>query len=283
MLLPFHFVEDPSFRSWQLEPTVTVGILVVGFLYFRWIRRERAKHPDEEVVSTRQQTYFVLGLVAFVLALLSPVDAWADYLLTMHMVQHILLTIVGPPLLLLGLPVGMVKSLASTGRLWTAWRFITRPLTAFFVFNFFFSFMHLPVLYNLILRNEIVHVGAHLGLMGTALIVWWPVLAPGREYGEMSNAIKMLYLMANTVPGQIVGAAITLTNPPIYYEYTLAPFRLWGMSLQTDQEVGGLLMWVGVGSFFLWVAGMAFFKWAHAADDAERRRVSGSPQEASGP
>lgn len=274
MLVPFHFVENPSFRSWQLEPTVTVGILAAAFFYFRWIRNERAKHPDEEVVSFRQQAYFVAGLISFALALLSPLDAFADYLLSMHMVQHILLSIVGPPLLLLGLPVGMVKALSGLGRLWTAWRFITRPLLAFFIFNFVFSFMHLPLIYNAILRYELIHVAAHLALMGTAILVWWPVLAPGPEYGEMSKAMKILYLVANTVPGQIVGAVITLVAAQIYEEYAAAPFRLWGMSLQTDQEIGGLLMWVGVGSFFLWVAGTAFFKWAHAADEAERRRIT---------
>lgn len=281
MLIPFHFVENPSFLSWQLEPTVTVGILAAAFLYFRWIRNERAKRPAEEVVTTKQQVLFVSGLAAFVLALLSPLDPFADYLLTVHMMQHILLSIVGPPLLLMGLPVGLVHSLSKIGRPWTVWRALTKPLRAFFLFNGVFSFMHLPVIYNLILRNELVHIGAHLALMGTAIIMWWPVLAPGREYGEISPAMKILYLVASTVPGQLVGAIITLVAAPLYDEYAKAPFRLWGMSLQTDQEIGGLLMWVGVGSFFLWVAGTAFFKWAHQADEDERRRVTPAAREIS--
>lgn len=276
VLLPFHFAENPGFLSFNFEPTVIVGIAVAGFLYFRWIAVHRQRHPGEQVVSLKQQVYFSLGLFTFALALLSPLDAFATYLLSMHMVQHILLTIVGPPLLLLGLPREMVQAIAGLGRPWTAWRFITRPLIAFFVFNAVFSLIHLPVLYNLILVNQPVHIISHLLLMGTAVVAWWPVLAPGREYGEMSPLMKMLYLVANTVPGQVVGAIITLTNPPIYSEYAEAPFRLWGLSLQYDQEIGGLLMWVGVGSFFLFAAGMAFFKWAHAADDAERRRISGA-------
>jgi putative membrane protein len=275
MLIPFHFVENPGFRSWHFEPTVLVGIAVAGFLYFRWIKLHAERHPDEEFVTTKQQVMFVLGLASFIIALISPIDAWASYLLSMHMTQHILVTIVGPPLLLLGLPKAAVQSLSNLGKPWEVWRFVTRPLFAFFLFNAVFSFIHLPVLYNLILRSQAVHIAMHLALIGTALVLWWPVLAPGREYGEISPAMKILYLVANTVPGQVVGAIITLTDAPIYSEYALAPQRLWGLSLQTDQEIGGLLMWVGVGSFFLGVAGMAFFKWAADADAAERRKITG--------
>ena len=276
MLIPFHYVINPGILSWQLEPTVVVGVVLAGFLYFRWIHLHRQRHPDETFVTTNQQAMFVAGLATFVLALLSPVDAFAKYLLSMHMVQHVLLTIVGPPLLLLGLPKAAVEALSNLGRPWVVWRFLTRPLIAFVAFNVVFSLIHLPVVYNLILVNQPFHIASHLVLIGTAIIMWWPVLAPGREYGEISPAMKILYLVASTVPGQIVGAIITLAAAPLYSEYALAPERIWGLSLATDQEIGGLLMWVGVGSFFLGVAGMAFFRWAHVADDNERRKITGS-------
>lgn len=275
MLFPFHFVENPTIWSWYLEPTVTVGILLTGFLYFRWIKQYREKNPGEEGATRKQQVYFGLGLLTFVFALLSPIDPWAEYLLSVHMLQHILLTIVGPPLLVYGLPKPMVNSLSGIGRPWTAWRFITKPLIAFALFNFTFSAIHLPAVYNLILTNQAFHIAMHLALMGTAIVAWWPVLAPGAEHGELTSLKKMVYLVAHTVPGQIVGAIITLTGAPIYAEYANAPYRLWGMSLQTDQEVGGLLMWVGVGSFYLAAAGRAFFIWARDADAAERRRITG--------
>lgn len=275
LLTPFHLVPNPSFLSWHFEPTVLVGIALAGFLYFRWISVQRKKHPNEEIASTKHQAYFVAGLASFFIALISPVDAFASYLLSLHMVQHILVTIVGPPLLLLGLSKPMVQAMSGLGQPWTVWRFITRPIPAFFIFNAVFSLIHLPVLYNLILVSEPIHIISHLALMGTAVIAWWPVLAPGREYGEISNAMKILYLVANTVPGQVVGAVITLSASPLYSEYALVPQRLWGLSVQSDQEIGGLLMWVGVGSFYLAVAGMAFFKWAAAADEEERRRISG--------
>lgn len=274
MLIPFHFASNPGFLSWQLEPTVIVGVATAGFLYIRFVQLHKQRNPHSASITAKHQAMFALGLLSFVLALLSPIDAWASYLLSMHMTQHILLTIVGPPLLLLGLPKPAIEALARMGRPWTAWLFITRPLVAFFLFNTVFALMHLPLYYNLILRNQPVHIASHLILIGTAIVMWWPVLAPGREYGEISPAMKILYLVASTVPGQVVGAIITLAAAPLYSEYALAPLRIWGMSLQTDQEIGGLLMWVGVGSFYLGVAGMAFFKWAAAADDAERRRIT---------
>ena len=126
MLIPLHtgFVANPGFGSWQFEPTVVIGTAVAGFLYFRWIRHYEAGHPGEQGASTLRQATFVAGLLTFVIALLSPVDAFASYLLTMHMTQHILLTIVGPPLLLLGLSPQMYASLPRLGKPWTGWRFL---------------------------------------------------------------------------------------------------------------------------------------------------------------
>jgi putative membrane protein len=277
MLLPLHtgFAANPGFGSWQFEPTVIIGIAVAGFLYFRWIRNYERSHPGERAASGIQQTAFVMGLATFAIALLSPVDVFASYLLTMHMTQHILLTIVGPPLLLAGLPKAMVKGWTGFGVAWDIWRVVTKPVVAFILFNAVFSLIHLPVFYNLILRNEPVHIASHLGLIGTALLSWWAVLAPGREFGELSPAVKSLYLLAHTVPGQIVGAIITFSSASvIYFEYTHALERLWGLSLVTDQEIGGMLMWIGVGTFYMLAAGLGFYRWADEADSRERRRIT---------
>ena len=189
-------------------------------------------------MSLKQQVYFAFGFFTFALALLLPLDAFACYPLSMHTrctwCSIILLTIVGPPLLL-RLPREVVQTAADPGRPWTAWRFITRPLLASFVFNVVFLLIHPPV-----------HIISHLPLMETALVAWWPVLAPGREYGEISSLMTMLYLVANTVPGQLAGAVVTLTNPPsIYSKHAEAPFRLGGLLLQYDREIGGQFIWAG--------------------------------------
>lgn len=276
MLVPLHagFANNPGFWSWQAEPAAIVGIALAGILYFRWLRRHEIDHPGEQAASGLQQFAFVAGLATYVVALLSPVDTFASYLLTMHMVQHILLTIIGPPLLLLGLPRGIYRSLSQRGTFWSAWRWLTKPFVAFVLFNAVFSFIHLPVLYNLLLSNEIFHIASHLALMGTALLAWWPVLAAGREFGELNPAVKSLYLLAHTVPGVLVGGVITLVDSVLYSEYAHAPLRLWDLSLKTDQEIGGLLMWVGVGSLYLGAAAIAFFRWAAEADNRERSRIT---------
>ncbi len=284
MLVPLHtgFVENPGFGSWQFEPTVVIGVAVAGFLYFRWIHNYETRNPGVRAASAVQKGLFIAGLATFIVALLSPVDVFASYLLTMHMTQHILLTIVGPPLLLAGLPKVMYQWFSERGSLWDYWRVLTNPVVALLVFNAVFSLIHLPVFYDLILRNEPVHIASHLALMGTALLSWWPVLAPGREFGELSPAIKGLYLLAHTVPGQIVGAIITMAGTVLYVEYSHAPERVWGLTLIGDQEIGGLLMWIGVGSFYFAAAGLAFYRWADEADGKEERRITG-PRPSSGP
>ncbi|CAN5327838.1 cytochrome c oxidase assembly protein [soil metagenome] len=278
MFVPLHvgFAENPGFGSWQFEPTVVIGVALAGFLYFRWIRQYERRHPGEQGASTAKQVSFGLGLATFVIALLSPVDVLGSYLLTMHMTQHILLTIVGPPLLLAGLSASMVQRWTELGRAWDVWRILTKPVVAFILFNALFSLMHLPVFYNVILRNEIVHIATHLTLIGAALLSWWSVLAPGRQFGELSQAMKGIYLLAHTVPGQIVGAIITFASASsiLYVEYTHAPERVWGLSLTTDQEIGGLLMWIGVGTFYMLAAGVGFYRWADEADSRERSRIT---------
>ena len=264
-----------SLTSWQLDVPVIVGIVGSAAIYL-WITsaRERARYPGSAALSAGQQISFFLGLLAFAVALLSPIELVSDdYLLSGHMVQHILLTIVGPPLVLLGVPAWLYRVVAQAlGHVWTAWRFATRPLLAFVLFNLTFAVVHFPAFYNLALRDQNVHIFEHVLLWGTAFIGWWPILAPDEKLGALPRPLKGLFLLGSTLPGQVVGALLTFSGSVVYNEYENAP-RLWGLSPLTDQQIGGLLMWVLVGAFFLAAALITFARWAgeQAAGDQRRR------------
>ena len=212
---------------------------------------------------------FVGAVVAVLAALASPLDALSDgYLLSAHMVQHFLLTLVMPPLLLLGLPAWLVRPVFKSWLLGPPLRWLTRPMPAFFVFNVALTLSHLPGLYNMALEDHRLHVGQHLLYMGAAILTWWPLLSPLPEQPRLNYPLRMLYLFAQTMPGALVGAMITYAQEPLYRVYSLAP-RVTPLSVLDDQRLGGLLMWLGVPSFIFILMTITFFVWA---SDEERRQ-----------
>lgn len=291
MLIPLHtnHLTEISLWDWQLDPPVTLGLLGATGLYL-WVTsaRQRGHYAGARPVELWRMACFFAGLLAFAAALLSPLEPLADsFLLTGHMLQHLLITIAGPPLLLLGLPPWLWEALArGSGRLWKVWLLITRPVPAFAIFNLTFAMVHLPVFYNLALSNQNVHILEHVLLWSTAFVGWWCVVAPSKALGAISDPLKGLYLIANTIPGQLVGALITFANPILYDQYAHAS-RVWGLSVRADQEIGGLIMWVGTGTFYLALALFFFLRWANAqvtADRApQRSRTTGPKQPASRP
>jgi putative membrane protein len=265
-----------TLASWYPDPVVILGVLAAGFLYLSSIGRWRARFPGSAPVARGRVASFFSALAIVVLALLSPLEPLADdYLLTAHMIQHLLLTLAVPPLVLYGLPTWLYDAFRQTGMPWRSWRVLTQPAVAFVLFYLPFSLSHVPWFYNLTLRSTPVHVAEHLLFIAAAFLVWWPLLAPGREYGQLSPGLQMVYLFVATIPGQIVGALVTLASEPLYSEYAGAS-RVWGLSPLTDQQIGGLLMWVGTGTAYVLALGMVFFRWSSQEDAAERRRYAAS-------
>jgi putative membrane protein len=290
MLIPLHIEHQTEITlwSWSFDPPVILGLVGSAAIYL-WSTsaRQRAHYPGAAPVESWRIAAFFIGLLAFVIALLSPLEPLSDsFLLTGHMLQHLLITIVGPPLMLLGVPPWLWEAIArGSGNLWKLWLLVTRPVPAFLLFNVTFAFVHIPGFYNLALRNQNVHILEHVLLWATAFVAWWCVVAPSRELGAISAPLKGLYLLANTVPGQLVGALITFSGPILYDEYAHAS-RVWGLSVHTDQEIGGLIMWVGVGTFYFGLAMFVFYRWASAqvaADRAPRRPARAAQPEPPAP
>src|SRR5919202_155365 len=137
---------------------------------------------------------------------------------------------------------------------------ITRGPVAFAVYNVVFSVAPLPVVFDLTLRNEGVHIAEHLLFIATGVLAWWPVLSPVPELPRLSYPFQMLYLFLQTLPCSLVGALITLSGDVLYAPYAAAP-RVWGVTPLADQQIGGLTMWIG-GSLYYFLAFMViFFLW----------------------
>jgi putative membrane protein len=247
--------------EWVGHLSIVLGLagLLVAYVF---AARQRASRTNRQLVTTRQVTFFGTGLLVIYLSLASPLhDLSERYLFSAHMVQHLLLTLVAPPLILLGLPGWMISPLLRwrVVRAVAAW--LTQPIIAFAAFNVAFAISHLPAVYELTLSSHGAHVVEHLIFMGTAVLMWWPILSPSSELPRIAYPLQILYVFFQTIPSSAVGALITLSEQPLYRTYAEAP-RIYGISPLMDQQIGGALMWVGGGAYFLVLATVIFFVWA---------------------
>lgn len=263
-----------SIWSWHFDPFLIFAVYLAGFFYLRSIRRRRAALGGVQPIERRRVVSFFAGLTVAALSLLSPLEPLADdYLLSAHMVQHLALTIATPLLMLYGMAPWMYDAFKRVPALWRTWRILTLPILAFVLFHLPYSISHVPTFYDLTLRSLPVHMLEHAVYTSTAFLVWWPLMAPSREDGQFTSGLQILYLFVQTLPGQVVGAMITNADNPLYNEYDIAP-RIWGLSTMVDQQIGGLIMWIGTSTFYLAAIGVVFFRWASSEDKAERTRMT---------
>jgi putative membrane protein len=219
-----------------------------------------------------RQVAFIGGLVVMLIALATPLDTIGDqYLFTAHMLQHLLLTLVAAPLLLGGTPAWLLRQVLAAMHLTSFVRWARHPIVAFFTFNIVFALAHVPSFYELTLRNEVLHAVEHLVFVGTAMLMWMPVLSPAPDIAARYPALgQVLYLFLQTVPASLLGALLSSTASAYYPTYILAP-RISSLSPLEDQQLGGLIMWVGSGLYFLIATGVVFFVWASREEAANRR------------
>jgi len=213
----------------------------------------------ERRASGRQVAAFMTGVLLLVGLFETPFDTLAADFLSAHMVQHLAVTLVVPPLLLLGTPAWLLEPWFRSSRAVSVGRFLTRPLAAYALFNVPFTLVHLPALYELMLRNTAAHLLSHGVFLLTALLLWWPVLGPLPALPRLAYPLQMLYLLVQTVPGQFIGAFLTFAPSLLYPFYGEA--ARGGVSPELDQQIAGLLMWVGGGFFYLIPLGGVFFAW----------------------
>jgi cytochrome c oxidase assembly factor CtaG len=252
---------DPSaaavLTDWAFDPTIVLAVALAAAVYAAGYRDLAHRGRRGQTVARRHAAYFGLGLLAIVLALVSPVDALSGRLLSMHMVQHLLLLMVAPPLLLLGRPipvlvVGAPRPLArwlARSHARTPWfrgvtSLLTRPFVAWPIFFAVLLTWHLPALYDAALRDPGVHLLEHLSFLTAGILFWWVVVQPQPGRTRLAHGWRLLYVLAAMLPGSVLGLLFIVTGTPLYPFYAgLA--RLWGISVLDDQSLAGTIMLVG--------------------------------------
>jgi cytochrome c oxidase assembly factor CtaG len=256
--------------QWNPAPSIYIGVALLIVLYLYAVGPLRKRYQLADAVKRGQVIFFVVGMLVMFVALASPLDELGDeYLFSAHMVQHLLITLVAPPLLLLGTPGWLLQPLLRKRVLLRIGKVLTHPFVAFFLFNINFWLWHAPPLYNETLANENVHIFEHMLFIVTAVIYWWPILSPVEELPRLSLGGQVLYLFLSGMPSVALGAGLTFI-PPLYSPYIQQPIRAWGISPATDQQLGGLIMWVPVNIIVIVIVSILFIRWMQAQDEKQR-------------
>jgi len=246
--------------SWTLDVPVVALFLTIAAIYFRGWRRLTKLLPRQ--FPTSCLLLFWLGLALLFIALESPLDAFSSLLLQAHMVQHLLLMMVVPPLLLLGQPMlpilrGLPRPFVKEGLgpflRWPALRgfsgALVIPWVAWLLYNLTTVFWHLPALYELALRSPAWHNLEHACFFWTAMLFWWPVVQPWPSRSRWNRWGLIPYLLAADLVNTAIAGSFVFSGKVLYPSYAAAP--LGGLSPLTDQMAAGVIMWVPGSIFYL--------------------------------
>lgn len=253
-----------GWTGWSVHWSTVIGIAALAALYL-W----RARHaPAPDTPTGLEKLSFFAGLLVMFCTLNGPLHDLSDYyLFSAHMVQHLVLTLVLPPLLIAGTPGWMLRPLIRPRAVRAVARVVLRPVMCFVIFNVVFTAWHIPYFYNAAMANHNIHIVEHLMFMAAAVIMWWPFLSPLPELPRLAYPGQMLYCFLMTIPMSVVAIYIAMADHVLYPAYAAAP-RIWGLTPIADQQLGGLIMWIPGGIIFYGIMTVIFFKWAARGEDS---------------
>jgi cytochrome c oxidase assembly factor CtaG len=253
-------VAGAALASWSVPFWATLGVLLAAILYIRGWRR--LAYFRSTLLPRWRLACFLAGLASFWLAIASPLDAFGNFLLTAHMIQHLLMMLVAPPLLLLGSPQNVL--LRGLPR-WAArdalgpflsWpllkrlgHLLTHPAFCWLAAAVALLAWHIPAAYDLALVSPGWHDFEHACLFGTSLLFWWPVVLPWPATPRWHRWAIPVYLLCADLVNTILAAVFSFSDRLLYPTYATVP-RLFGISELSDQATAGAIMWV-FGSFIL--------------------------------
>jgi putative membrane protein len=262
VLALLHPIVNLTWWRWSIHPSTVIGIAALGALYV-WGARRAHRDP-----TTAQKIYFGSGLLLMFASLNGPLhDLSDDYLFSAHMVQHLLLTLALPPLLLAGVPGWMIRRPLATGFIAPVARFFTRAPIAFVTFNVVIAAWHLPPLYNAAMAHHSIHIVEHLMFMVAAVLMWWPLMSQLPELPRLAYPGQMLYAFLMSIPMSIIAVYIAMSDHVLYPAYAAAP-RVLPLSPLEDQLLGALIMWIPGGIIFYIIMTVVFFKWNARGEDS---------------
>lgn len=268
--MPLLHIAGYEWLDWNAHLDVVLICVLLWAWYFYAVTRMREQLSDAGRVKRGQVVSFSLGVLAIYAAAGSPIhDLSENYLATAHMLQHVILTLIAAPLLLAGIPGWLWQAFLRTPGVMPVARRLTQPVVAFTLFNAALLLLHLPQTMDLQLRVHAVHLFVHVILVGSGLLMWWPILSPIPELPRINPPMQMGYLFMQSLLPAVMASFITFSPTVVYDYYAEAP-RIWGMTPLDDQQVAGGAMKL-VGTLILWsYMTVIFFRWYSEEMRSER-------------
>jgi putative membrane protein len=265
--------------AWSLEAHIVLPLVGLALLW-RWaVGTVNRAHPRNLVPRYRSWAWYS-GLLVVVLALASPIATYDTTLFSVHMIQHLLLTMIAAPLLVLAAPITLVLRLASPATrrrvvlpILHSWpvRVISFPVVTWVVFAGVMWASHFSPLFNAALDDEVAHVFEHALFLGTALLFWWPAVGADPSPWRLPHPARIGYLFLGMPQSSFLGLAI-FSAPDVLYPHYASLVRTWGPSPLVDQQWAGGIMWAGGDLLFLIAMILALWVWLRA-EEAEGRRA----------
>jgi putative membrane protein len=250
-----------ALATWSPPVFLTLAITLFALIYLRGWWRLHGVSPN--VIPLWRAGSFLLGLFLIWLALGSPLAAFDEQLLTVHMIQHLLLMTLAPPLILLGAPVmpvlhglpkSFVQSVVSPLFRWPALQraghVLSQPLVCWLAATAALVCWHIPAAFTLALRSEAWHVVEHTCFLSAGFLFWWPVVQPWPSAARVPQWSILLYLFLATLPCDVLSGFLMFSDRVAYRTYLSAP-RSFDVSVLADQEFAAALMWTCVTIVYL--------------------------------
>jgi putative membrane protein len=271
--------------KWHAHPEVWAIFTTSLILYWYAITRigPRVVPAGQTIVTRRQVAWFCSGVAALWLVSDWPIhEIGEQYLYSVHMFQHLVMTLVVPPMLLLGVPGWLTRWILRPPALAATARVLCRPLVAAIIFNTTVAINHWPALVNAVLEHDPLHFFAHLWAFSAAMLMWFPVINKLPEFPHLSPAGKMVYLFLQSVIPNVPVAFLAFATGVVYKFYATVP-RPFGWTAVEDQQTAAAIMKVG-GTFIIWgIIVVVFFRWygeweaGEKAERDKRRQVAVKP------
>ena len=250
-----------AFEPWTLPVWLDLTLILEAVLYLRgWIHLRLAR---VDIIPAWRGGSFLLGIFLIWLALGSPLAAFDEKLLTVHMIQHLLLMTIAPLLILVGAPVmpllhglprqfvhGIIGPLFRWPPMQRFGRVLTQPAFCWIAAAAALVGWHIPGAFTLGLQSEAWHIVEHACFLGTGFLFWWPVVQPWPSVPVWPRWSMLLYLFLATIPCDILSGFLVFCDRVVYPVYLVGP-RQFGVSALEDQQRAAALMWTCVTIIYL--------------------------------
>jgi len=244
--------------GWTLEPAVLLSLLAAGLGWIWVARRIDRRHPGNPV-PRRRTVAFLGGLAVIAIALMSGIDTYDTSLFSLHMVQHLLLTMVAAPLIVLGAPITTLLRVATPNARRIVilpilhsrvLKVVAFPVVAWLIFAGVMWGTHFSVIFDRSLEDPFVHDIEHALYLGAALLFWWPAVGSDPSPWRMPHPVRAMYVFLQMPQNTFLAVTILNSNVPLYPHYATS-IRSWGPSPLQDQQIAGGLMWLCGDLLFL--------------------------------